>query len=84
MQQMSNSTSAFIINPQSVIHSTDEQRIRISGSAMGYGSELYFCHTIAIIHCSDFQVFIGVTNYKYHGVNYYINTMIDRFLSLTV
>lgn len=46
---MSNRTSAFIINPQSEIHSTDEQRIRISGSATGCGLEEYFHETIVII-----------------------------------
>lgn len=36
LQQMSNSTHGFIINPQLDIQSTDEYRIKISGSAIKY------------------------------------------------
>lgn len=59
IQKMSSGTHGFIINPQLEIHSTDEQRIMISGSAMGHGSGEYFYHCN---HCSNLQVLICVTN----------------------
>lgn len=59
IEKVSNSAHGFIMNPQLEIHSTDEQRIMISGSAMEFGSGQYFHHCS---RCSHLQVLICVTN----------------------
>lgn len=64
LQEMSNSTHGFIIDSQLEIHYDDDQRIRISGCAMGCGSGQYFYHIIVIP--INLQVLIRVTNEKYY------------------
>lgn len=46
LQKMSNSTHGFIINPQLDIQSTDEYRIKISGSVIKYELGQSFHHNL--------------------------------------